>query len=245
MSNEIVSGFVQAVQLITSLDPEIVRITALSLAVSLTSTALSAAFSIPLGTLIYYRDFPGKRVIINIVQTLYALPTVLAGLLLFLLLSNQGPLGGLGLLFTPGGMILAQMILVSPLIIGLTISALSGIDRDTRNAIESLGATTFQSVVTLIQEARFAILAAVILGFGRAISEVGAAMIIGGNIRGYSGALFSGTRVLTTAISLETSQGDFALAIALGIILLGVAVIVNVILNFAQSGLTWRNTWTS
>ncbi|MDD1719356.1 MAG: ABC transporter permease [Methanoregulaceae archaeon] len=228
-----------------SLDPEIIRITTLSLAVSLTSTALSAAISIPLGTLIYYREFFGKRMLINIIQTLYALPTVLAGLLLFLLLSNQGPLGPLGLLFTPTGMILAQMILVTPLIVGLTISALSGIDREMRNAISSLGATTFQSILTLIQEARFAILAAVILGFGRAISEVGAAMIIGGNIRGYSGSLISGTRVLTTAISLETSQGDFAFAIALGIILLGVAVVVNLGLNIVQSGFLAKNSWTS
>jgi tungstate transport system permease protein len=114
-----------------------------------------------------------------------------------------------------------------------------------RHSILSLGATKFQAVVTLIQEARFAILAAVILGFGRAISEVGAAMIIGGNIRAFPGDFLSGTRVLTTAISLETSQGDFSLAIALGLILLGVAVIVNVGLNMIQSGSLWKNSWNS
>jgi tungstate transport system permease protein len=243
--NEIINGFVQAIQLIVALNPEVVGITILSLIVSLTSTCLSAIISIPVGAYIYCHDFFGKRLVINIIQTLYALPTVIAGLLLFLLLSHQGPLGFLDFLFTPQGMILAQMILVTPLITGLTITALSGIDREMRYSILSLGATRLQAVVTLIQEARFAILAAVILGFGRAISEVGAAMIIGGNIRAVPGQFWSGTRVLTTAISLETSQGDFSFAIALGLILLGVAVIVNVGLNMIQSGSLWRNSWTS
>jgi len=243
--NEIIEGFVQAIQLIVSLNPEVMGITILSLIISLTATAVSALYSIPIGAYIYYHDFYGKRAVVNIVQTLYALPTVIAGLFLFLLLSHQGPLGFLGLLFTPQGMILAQMVLVTPLVIGLTLSALSGIDRETRYSILSLGATKFQAILTLVQEARFAILAAVLLGFGRAISEVGAAMIIGGNIRAFSGDLFSGTRVLTTAISLETSQGDFAMAIALGIILLGVAVIVNVLLNLVQAGPIGKDTWAS
>jgi tungstate transport system permease protein len=243
VENEIITGFIQAINLIVTLDPEVIKITILSLEISLTSTFLSALISIPIGALIYYHEFFGKRFIINMVQTLYALPTVLAGLLLFLLLSNAGPLGFLGLLFTPEGMIIAQMILVSPLIIGFTISALSGVDRDMKTIVTSLGATKFQSIMTLIKEVRFAILAAVILGYGRAISEVGAAMIIGGNIRG--GVGYSGTRVLTTAISLETSQGDFALAIALGIILLGVAVLVNFGLNLVQEGSVWKSYTTS
>jgi tungstate transport system permease protein len=243
MVSEIVSGFLQAINLIATLDPEVIRITILSLEISLTSTFLSALLSVPLGALIYYHEFFGKRLVINMIQTLYALPTVLAGLLLFLLLSNAGPLGFLALLFTPQGMVLAQMILVMPLITGFTISALSGVDRDMKTMLNSLGATKFQSVTTLIREVRFAVLAAVILGFGRAISEVGAAMIIGGNIRGGIG--YSGTRVLTTAISLETSQGNFPLAIALGIILLGVAVLVNFGLNLLQEGTVWRNYTTS
>ena len=243
MENEIITGFLQAINLIVTLDPEVIRITILSLEISLTSTFLSALISIPIGALIYYHEFFGKRFIINMVQTLYALPTVLAGLLLFLLLSNVGPLGFLGLLFTPQGMILAQMILVMPLIVGFTISALSGVDKEMKTIVNSLGATKFQSIVTLIREVKFAILAAVILGYGRAISEVGAAMIIGGNIRG--GVGYSGTRVLTTAISLETSQGDFALAIALGIILLGVAVLVNFGLNLVQEGSVWKSYTTS
>lgn len=243
--NEIIDGFIQAIQLIISLNPEVLGITFLSLLVSLTATIISALYSVPLGAYIYYHDFYGKRAVVNIIQTLYALPTVIAGLFLFLILSHQGPLGFLNLLFTWQGMILAQMLLVTPLIIGLTLSALSGIDREMRLSILSLGATKFQAIFTLVQEARFAILAAVILGFGRAISEVGAAMIIGGNIRAFQGDILSGTRVLTTAISLETSQGDFAMAIALGIILLGVAIIVNILLNLVQSGPVGRDSWTS
>lgn len=238
MANEITDGFVQAFQLIVTGNPEIVGITALSLAISLSATALSAIISVPLGALIYYHTFPGRRAAINIIQTLYGLPTVVAGLILFLMISNQGPFGRFGLLYTAQGMVIAQMILVIPLIVGLTISALSGTSQEMRHAILSLGATKFQSIATLILEARFAILGAIILGFGRAISEVGAAMIIGGNIRGY-------TRVLTTAISLDTSIGDFAGAIALGIILLGVALVVNIVLNLVQTGSAWKNSWTS
>jgi tungstate transport system permease protein len=164
---------------------------------------------------------------------LQAIHLILTGLMLFLIISNQGPLGFLGLLYTPDGMVIAQMILVVPLITGLTFAALNAIDPEMKQTVTSLGATGMQSARTLILEARFAILAAVILGFGRAISEVGAAMIIGGNIRGY-------TRVLTTAISLETSIGDFPFAIALGIILMGVAVLVNLGLNVIQTGSVWR-----
>ena len=243
--NEIVDGFIQAIQLIATLNPEVMGIALLSLAISLSATALASLYSIPLGALIYYYDFFGKRVVVNLIQTLYALPTVIAGLFLFLLLSNQGPLGSLHLLFTPQGMIIAQMTLVTPLVIGLTISALSGIDKEMRFSILSLGATKGQVILTLVQEAKFAILAAVILGFGRAISEVGAAMIIGGNIRAPIGYPFEGTRVLTTAISLQTAQGDFAFAIALGIILLGIAVIVNIILNLVQSGPIGADTMAS
>jgi tungstate transport system permease protein len=238
MAGEIASGFLQAIHLITTVDHEVLKITILSLEISLASTLLSACIGIPLGTYLFFHDFPGKRALVNIIQTLYALPTVIAGLLLFLIISNQGPLGFLGLLYTPMGMVLAQMILVVPLITGLTFAALMAIDPEMRQTVTSLGATGMQSARTLILEVRFGILAAVILGFGRAISEVGAAMIIGGNIRGY-------TRVLTTAISLETSIGDFPFAIALGIILLGVAVLVNVGLNIVQTGSAWKSSFTS
>jgi tungstate transport system permease protein len=238
MANEISEGFIQAINLIVTRNHEVWQITVLSLEISLASTLLSACIGIPFGAYLYYHDFWGKRALINIIQTLYALPTVIAGLVLFLIISNQGPLGPLHLLYTPFGMVLAQMILVLPLITGLTFAALVSIDPEMKQTVTSLGATGMQSARTLILEARFGILAAVILGFGRAISEVGAAMIIGGNIRGY-------TRVLTTAISLETSIGDFPFAIALGIILLGVAVMVNLGLNYIQSGSAWKSSSTS
>jgi tungstate transport system permease protein len=227
MVNEILDGFIQAFWLIGTLDPEVIEITLRSLEISIAATTLAAIVCLPLGGFIHFHEFRGKRVLVNIIQTLYALPTVIAGLFLFLFISRAGPFGFLDILFTPAGMVLAQFILILPILIGLTISALSNIDREARLTVTSLGASGTQSVFTIMQEARFAILAAVLLGFGRAISEVGAAMMIGGNIRG-------ATRVLTTAITLETSIGNFSLAIALGIILLGVAVIVNLILNVAQ-----------
>lgn len=225
--NEIIEGFTQAVNLIISLDPEVLEITFRSLSISLTATLLGALIALPIGGLIHFHEFRGKRVVVNIIQTLYALPTVIAGLFLFLFISRAGPFGFLGLLFTPEGMVVAQLILILPVLIGLTISALSTIDKEVRYTITSLGATRTQGVFAIMQEARFAILSAIILGFGRAISEVGAAMMIGGNIRG-------ATRVLTTAIALETSMGDFGRSIALGIILLGVAVFVNLGLNIIQ-----------
>ena len=225
--NAIVEGFVQAVELIVTLDPEVMEITALTLQIALLSTTIATVISVPLGGLIHFREFRGKRVLVNLIQTLYALPTVIAGLLVFLLISRAGPFGPLHLLFTPAGMIIAQVVLIMPIMIGLTITALSGVARTTRDTIVALGASEGQAILTMLREARFAILGAVVLGFGRAISEVGAAMMIGGNIRGY-------TRVLTTAIALETSMGNIPLSLALGIILLAIALVVNVLLNLVQ-----------
>lgn len=218
--NEIIEGFTEAIRLILTLDPEVLEITARSLLISLTAIAISAVISVPLGSLIHFREFTGKGMVIGAIQTLYSLPTVLAGLFLFLLLSSAGPLGSLRMLFTPSGMILAQTMLILPITTGLTISALSGMGAEVRDTVISLGATPLQSMLTILNEARYAISSALLLGFGRAISEVGAAMIIGGNIKGQ-------TRVLTTAIALETSKGNFSLSIALGLILLLVAVSVN------------------
>jgi tungstate transport system permease protein len=149
---------------------------------------------------------------------------VVVGLLIYLFISRSGPLGFLGLLFTPEGMILGQTVLIIPIMLGLVITALGSIDKNIRDTLLSLGATEFQSIFQIIREARFAILSAVILGFGRAISEVGVAMMIGGNIAGE-------TRVLTTAIALQTGMGDFPFSIALGIILLAIALVVVVCLN--------------
>jgi tungstate transport system permease protein len=144
--------------------------------------------------------------------------------MVFLLISRSGPLGSLGLLFSPAGMILGQTILVSPIMTGLTITALAGVSPQIRDTAKSLGATEMQIIVTVIKEARSAVMAAVILGFGRALSEVGVAMMIGGNIRGY-------TRVLTTSIALETSMGNLELSMALGIILISISLVINLLLN--------------
>jgi tungstate transport system permease protein len=226
--DEIVQGFIQAFELIVSLNPEVIDITFRSLYISLSATIIASLIAIPLGGLIHFKEFGGKKVLITVIQTLFALPTVIAGLFVYLLISRAGPLGSFGLLFTPGGMIIGQTVLIIPLMIGMTLIALSGVSRSMQDAIVSLGADQSQTILSIIKEARFAIMGGVALGFGRAISEVGAAMIIGGNIKGY-------TRILTTAIALETSIGDIPLSIALGIILLLIALIVMSIVYFFQS----------
>jgi len=173
----------------------------------------------------------GKRPTLTIAKaivfTLYGMPPVLAGLLVYLLLSNTGPLGFLGWLFTPAGMILAQVLIITPIITGVTYSAVSSVGRDVKDAAKSLGARGWSLATTVIEEARLGVLTAVMVGFGRAISEVGAVLMVGGNIRG-------ATRVLTTAIVLETSRGDFAEAIALGGILLMVGFVIFVFLYWVQ-----------
>ena len=227
----IITGISQAFTLIVTLNPEVLHIAALSVYISLAATILAACISIPLGGLIHFREFRGKRTLKMIIQTLYSVPTVVVGLLIYLLLSRSGPLGFLGLLFTPEGMILGQMVLIIPITTGLVISALSGVDRNISDTLVSLGATEFQSIVQIVKEARLAILSAVILAFGRAISEVGVAMMIGGNIAGQ-------TRVLTTAIALQTGMGDFGFSIALGIILLAIALVIVVAMNLITSGLS-------
>jgi tungstate transport system permease protein len=232
--DDIAQGIIQAVNLIVTLNPDVMQIAALSLYISLSATFIAAFISIPLGGLIHFHEFYGKRALIVVIQTLYSVPTVVVGLLLYLMISRSGPLGFLGLLFTPEGMILGQTILIMPIMVGLVISALSGVDKSISDTLVSLGATDLQKILQIIIEARFAILSAVVLGFGRAIAEVGVAMMIGGNIRGF-------TRVLTTAITLETGMGEFGLSIALGIILLIVALFVVVILNLITSGMSYES----
>lgn len=225
--SEIINGMIQAVELIITLDPELLAITLRTLEISISSTLIAVFISIPLGGLIYFKTFRGKRSVINLIQTLYSLPTVLVGLLVFLLISNEGPLGSLQLLFTPAGMILGQTLLILPIIIGFTITALSSVKGEIKDLALSLGASEFQTVLSIMKEAKYALYAAVILGFGRAISEVGVALMIGGNIRNF-------TRVITTTMSLETAKGNLELSIALGIILLAIALIINLALNQFQ-----------
>lgn len=225
--SELWEGFLRAIELIVSLDAEVAEIAWRSLRISASSTLLASLICLPLGGLIHFHRFRGKRVLVNTIQTFYSLPTVCVGLLVFLLLSRAGPLGGFGILFTPTAMVLGQMVLITPILLGLIITALSGVDRAIKDTALSLGATELQTIWAIIKEARFAVGAAIVMGFGRAISEVGAAVIVGGNIRGF-------TRVLTTAIALETQKGELELALALGIILVILALIINGIVNIIQ-----------
>ena len=224
---EIWNGLIKAIELIVSLDPEVLGIAGRSLIISATSASLASLICLPLASLIHFHHFPGKRILINIIQTSFSLPTVVVGLFVFVLFSRTGLLGGTNLLFTPTVMVIGQMILITPILLGLTISALSGVDKAILDTALSLGASGFQTAIVVLREARYAVMAAIIMGFGRAISEVGIAIIIGGNIRGF-------TRVITTAISLEVSKGELELSIALGIILVFIALIINVTLNRIQ-----------
>lgn len=224
---ELWDGLVKALELIISFDPEVMQIARRSLTFAVTSCCIATLIFLPLGSVMHFNRFHGKRLLINIIQTLYGMPTVAVGLFVFVFISNVGPLGSLGLMFTPTAIIIGQVILVSPIITGLTISALSGVDKSVTETATSLGANRFQATVLVVKEARFAILAALIMGFGRAISEVGLSLMVGGNIRGF-------TRTITTAISLETSKGELELALALGIILIFLALLINIILNRIQ-----------
>jgi len=224
---EIWDGFTKAIELLISLDPEVMEVVGRSLRISGTACLLASLICIPLGSLIQFHHFRGKRALINVIQTLFSVPAVLVGLLILVLFSRAGPLGELGILFTPPVMIIGQMILITPLLLGLTISALSGVSKEIVDTAASLGASGFQTVWLVLREARYAVLAAVIMGFSRAISEVGCALMVGGNIKG-------ATRVITTVISLEAGKGNLELAIALGIILLLLALIINIVLNRLQ-----------
>jgi len=224
---ELWNGLLKAIELIVTLDPEVMEIAGRSLRISVTSALLASVICVPLASLIHFHQFRGKRFLINLIQTLYSVPTVAIGLFVFLFISRAGPLGGLGLLFTPAAIVIGQMVLVTPILLGLVISALRGVDITLIDTARSLGASVFQTSLVVLREARFAVMAAVIMAFGRAISEVGISLMIGGNIRGY-------TRVITTAISLETSKGDLELSIALGIILISIALVVNIALNRIQ-----------
>ena len=229
---EIIEGFIEAARLIVTFDPDVMAIAARSIIVSFTATIIATLIAVPFGAVINFGTFPGRKSLINLIQTLYSLPTVIVGLLIFLLISRVGPFGFLRLLFTPTAMIIAQTVLILPIMTGLTIAALSGVDPVIRDTLYSLGATRLQFLVNIMKEARFAILMAVAVGFGRAISEVGAAILVGGNIMASSFA--SSTRTLTTAISLETSMGNIPTSIALGIILLAIALGVNLAITRMQ-----------
>lgn len=219
------SAVLRAAHLLLSGDAEVLRVAILSLQVSLTATALSLALGLPLGTWLALARFPGRHLLLGLVNTGMGMPPVVAGLVITIFLWRSGPLGALGLLYTPTAIVVAQLALATPLVTGLTVAAMQQLNPKLRLQILSLGATRWQLLWLLVREARLPLLAAVMAGFGAVISEVGAAMMVGGNIAGQ-------TRVLTTAIVLETSKGNFDLALALGLLLLALMYAVNL-------GLTW------
>ena len=195
-------GTIKAFSLIFSLDQEIFGIALLSLKVSLAATFFSSLVGVPLGFIIGSGEFFGKKVLITLFNTMMAFPTVVIGLLVYSFISRQGPFGPLELLFTPGAMVVGQFILATPIITAFTISATQGIDPRVKLTAMTLGASPLHTAITILSEARFALMAAVTAGFGRVIAEVGCALMVGGNIRGY-------TRTMTTAIALETAKGEF------------------------------------
>jgi tungstate transport system permease protein len=216
-----------ALELIISFDRDVRMTVWTSLYTSSCSIVIAALIGVPVGLWLGLNRFRGRQIVIALLNTLMAMPTVVVGLLLFGLLSRQGPLGPLGLLFTPLAMIAGQTVLATPIVANLVLSAVTGADRRIINTALTLGATQLQAAIQLLREIRFGVMAAVIAGFGRVIAEVGVAMMLGGNIR-------NSTRTMTTAIALETSKGEFAFGLALGMLLLSVALIVNLFLNVLQ-----------
>lgn len=223
----IVEGVGQAIALFLRGDLELWRVTWLSLQVSGAATLLSLLLGIPVGTFLALTDFPGRRIIISLVNTGMGLPPVVVGLFVTILLWRSGPLGSFHLLYTPAAMIIAQSIIAAPIVTGLTLAAMQALNPKLRLQILALGASRLQLVWLLMREARLPLLAAVMAGFGGVISEIGASMMVGGNIQGQ-------TRVLTTATVMETSRGNFAMAIALSLVLLLLMFCVNVVLTAIQ-----------
>ena len=219
---ELGEAFVIALRLIFTGDAEVYQVTLRTLAISCTSTAIGTLLFLPLGSLVHSYQFRGKRLLVTVIRTLYSMPTVFVGLLVFIFLSRAGPLGGLGLLFTPTAIVIGEVVLIAPVVTGLVISALDGVSDEVRDTAVSLGATRTQTMVTIAREARSGLATSVLMGFGRVVSEVGVALMVGGNIRGF-------TRTLTTAMSLETSMGNIEFSMALGLILMTLAFTVSVV----------------
>ncbi len=214
-----------AFSLILHFDPDIMRIVFTSVYISLIASAIAAVLAVPAGVSMALNRFPGKRLIQHLLNTLMAMPTVVIGLLLYGLFSRLGPLGHWGLLYTPTAIIIAEAILIFPIMMNLTITAVNSADPRLVPTLQSLGARPLHMMHQVILTTRLAILAGIITGFGRAIGEVGAAMMLGGNIDGF-------TRTMTTAIALETSKGEFELGLALGLFLLVIAFVLNFLLSF-------------
>jgi len=222
-----VEGLIQAIRLILTGNPEVLSVALRSIQVSVLSTILASAWSVPIALVIGLKNFPGKRILKTIFQGLLGVPTVALGLFFFLLLSRSGPVGFLNLLFTVNGMIIGQSFLIAPILISFTTSAIESTDVEIRDLARTLGASETTVAFTIARESMSGILLAIVAAFSRAIAELGVVMMVGGNIRNI-------TRVLTTAIALETARGDIAFSIALAIILLAIVYFVTFLVNFVQ-----------
>ncbi len=225
----LVDALRNALHLVVTLDSNVVEYAVRSLLIATVSTLIASVIGIPIGILIGENNFPGKRAVVTILNTLLALPTVVVGLMVYTLISRTGPLGQLELLFTNPGIIVGEVVLILPILTAFTVAAVSRTDRDVRKTALALGASTRQAHWIVIREARFGVLAAVIAAFARVVSEVGVATILGGNIDRF-------TRTMTTAIVRHVDMGDFALAMALGIVLLSISLSVNVLFQYFQGG---------
>jgi tungstate transport system permease protein len=220
--SDLAAAFGLAFQLLIGLDADLLEIVGLSLRVSLTAVGLAALIGLPLGAAVALYRFPGRRLVAALLNAFMGLPPVVVGLLVYLILSRSGPLGVLGLLFTPGAMIIAQCLLVLPIVAALSAQTVADLNAEYDEQLRSLAAGPLQRLFTLLWDGRFSLLTAILAGFGRAIAEVGAVMIVGGNIA-------HATRVMTTAIALETSKGDLALALGLGLVLIGLSLTINLL----------------
>jgi tungstate transport system permease protein len=218
--NDLGAAAATALNLVLTADPATAQIVLLSLRVSFSALLIAALIGLPLGALLAVARFPGRGVILTLLNALMGLPPVVAGLLIYLLLSRSGPLGHLGLLFTPSAMIIAQAVLITPILAALSRQVLEGLWEEYAEQLRSFGAGPARAVPTLLWDGRFALLTVLLAGFGRACAEVGAVMVVGGNIEGF-------TRVMTTAIALETSAGNLPLALALGMVLMSIVLVVN------------------
>ena len=220
-------AFSEAFLLITSADADLVEVLLLSIQVSSTALFFSMILALPLGTILAITEIRGKKIFVTLINALMGLPPVVVGLLVYLALSRSGPFGVLGLLYTPTAMVIAQVIIVTPIIAALTYQVMNDLHSEYRDLFASLHISLFKSTCAYVWDARYSLATSVLAGFGRAISEVGAVIIVGGNIDHL-------TRVMTTAIALETSKGELAIALALGMILLGLALLVNAMATAIQ-----------
>jgi tungstate transport system permease protein len=222
--DEILTGTYEAARLIVTLDHDLLEIIVLSLKVTLTAVAIASLIGLPMGAWLAVNRFRFRRIVIAVLNALMGLPPVVVGLFVYMMLSRSGPFGAMGLLFTPSAMIIAQVLIITPLIASISHQTIRDLWAQYHDLLISLNATRGQRIISLLWDGRRALLTAMLAGFGRAVGEVGAIMIVGGNIE-------HATRVLTTAIALETGRGDFAFAMGLGMVLIGIAVLVNLAIH--------------